>query len=1134
MSAIKPPPCTPAETIWLELIGEQSMRSHQYLITEVSDDGSEAVVPMEECADRPGRMGPILAGHAAEPKQRNLFLELEGEQKIRIPVVRNEEIAPYKIRPTRRSYQDNLMVAIHPTLFCDAGELSYPRPLTGYEESLAGPLRTGWVYVFFQGELWRELFVITSEDSAPVMRDIDLAGMRTSEDGDRDERPPVGPEIDTIHIPARLLGDNVYDDVELAFSDSQWSWQHIEALEADSDLRKKRCRNARAVKGMIDRMPRSMLGDWHRMDELAPMRARDHRLEQDAFMPNQWLRDVDGSKTRALMDEVKAQREAIESDEHTAECNMGIHPQAMSPHWRHELLKGESLPDVPEGTDVFERLRNRNVHSLTLRDPLFAARHVARHMNECLALLLALVDNVKKRPYGVTAELFHNNFRREVLPDGSPNPIHIDGSWFDNRLDDSEYGRLQRTVYQVEREALRRSLLEGQGVIVRLLEDQRPENLTEVLRDLFNAEAGSDVAGYVQAGPLLQLLSLMVGRSDPLMLPQEAGRMRASGADDMNESLMTGEHALAAMLFPFKGPAEVLPGDATGEKLREMISTLQDRAQPLRLVEAEVLRSLSDHMDSTSALDSSEIFSDTRFGMHALSAPFSEIGQWWLGGVQEKLEKKGAVFEAKVSQVKEAFEGFVEAAIPGRTHLQIEGTDDGKLYMLVDVADEQGNTLTSGAAVGATLKLADAQGFTEAAKSRPVGQMLHAASVSPIGLPPLLVAFDAYNFWTAINYSSDFSRYIAGSISAFFDLLISSGQMLSVLPQKGAWLNKWVGVWKQDAKWFTAMSSKVKIEAAERYAETVTRSKLQAAGWLAGNLTVSIMIWDSAENAFQGRLKLASADLTRAVGIGVVNSSDIIAGRILTPMGRQLVHRSAERAFAAGLVTRAAMALGWGGTVSAGWVTLIGLGIYGLGEWMYYAVKDDAVSQWLRGGPFSGNPEDQTKELLEEDGAYLGLLKSMMPPLITRVTGSRLDDFLAEIKLSSWQGKAESVFSFSSPSLAISGEPVSIEWELEYERTVTRSLGRAGTETIESRKGITRHVHHKFDESHTLHFVVAEAQLPELVPDRSNYEYLVTRYKVKSLELTFQVKVWNRHEETYSTREITEQLTDLDINRHAS
>jgi hypothetical protein len=330
------------------------------------------------------------------------------------------------------------------------------------------------------------------------------------------------------------------------------------------------------------------------------------------------------------------------------------------------------------------------------------------------------------------------------------------------------------------------------------------------------------------------------------------------------------------------------------------------------------------------------------------------------------------------------------------------------------------------------------------------------------------------------------------------------------------------------------MSSKVKIEAAERYAETVTRSKLQAAGWLAGNLTVSIMIWDSAANVFQGRFKLASADLTKAVGIGVVNSSDIIAGRILTPMGRQLVHRSAERAIATSVATRAAVALGWGGTVSAGWVTLVGLVIYGLGEWMYYAVKDDAVSQWLRGGPFSGNPEDQTGELLEEDGAYLGLLKSMMPPSISRVTGSRLDGFLEEIKLPSWQGKAESVFSFSSPALAVSGEPVSIQWKLEYERTVFRSLGRAGTETVASRKGVTRHVDYRFDGNHKLHFVVAEAQLPELTPNKSNYEFMVTNYKVKSLEFTFQVKVWDRHQETYSIREITEQLTDLDINRHAS
>jgi hypothetical protein len=238
---------------------------------------------------------------------------------------------------------------------------------------------------------------------------------------------------------------------------------------------------------------------------------------------------------------------------------------------------------------------------------------------------------------------------------------------------------------------------------------------------------------------------------------------------------------------------------------------------------------------------------------------------------------------------------------------------------------------------------------------------------------------------------------------------------------------------------------------------------------------------------------------------------------------------------ATALLSRAATAVGWGGTVSAGWVTAIGLGIYGLGEWLYYEIKDDALSNWLRGGPFSGRLEDQRPELLEEDAAYLGLLKSMMPLSITRVAGGGLDSFLRENDLSPWQGGvAESVFSFSAPALAISGEPATIEWELEYERTHYQALGRAGTRTLASRSGITRHVDYRFDGNHTIHFVVSEAQLPEMVPNEHNHEYVATRYSVKSLELTFQVKVWDRQQETYTIREVSEQLTNLDIKHHAS
>lgn len=1131
MSAIKPPSCTPSRTYWLELIGEDSLDGHQYCLVN-SETPSPSSEPMEPCADHQGRMGPILAGHLEAPAPRSLVLELHGDEKVVVPLLEHEQIAPVALRPPQRNYQDSLMVAVHPTLFCDAGELSYPRPMTGYEESIAAPLRTGWVYVFFRGSLWRELFVITEEERSPVMRDTNLARFRQETEGSKDERPPVGPEVDTIHIPARLLGQDVYDDVELAFSDTQWAWQHIDALESHDELRSSRCRNARDVRGFLRRVAGAMFPSWHRVDDLTPMRARDNPLERDIYMPNQWLRDVDGSGTKQLLDEILAQRQAIESDEAVVDADMGIYPQTLVPRWRHLHLKGDSPPEITEGVDVFDTLRGRHLLSLTLRDPLFAVRHLIQHMNESLALLLALVDNIKKRPHGVTAELFHNNFRRAILPDGSRNPLYITGSWFDNRLDDSDDGRLLRTVYEAERAALRRCMIEVQGALVHLVDDARPENLTEVLRDLFDAEPGSKIAGYFQTGPLLQALSIPVGRVDPILLPQDAGRLKALGVEALNESLLAGEHALAELLLPIKASCDELPGDANCENLRDMVSALRDREKPMRVAEANVLRTLSDHADNTSALDNSEIFSDTRFGMHALSAPFAELSQWWLGGVQETLLRNGDLFEVKVRQVKEAFEGFIEAAIPGKTTLQLKNTGDGKFYTLLDVIDEQGHALTSGATVGATLKLADTQAFDEAARRRPVGQLFHKASVNPAGLPPLLVILDVFNFWNAINHSAEGPRYVAGFASAALDLLVSTGQLVSVLPKRTAWLDTQVGVWKQEAKWFSQMSGSFNSE--NRFAQAVVRNKLQAAGWFAGMFTVSVMVWDATTNAFQGRLKLASADLTKAVGVGVMTNSDIIAGRILTPLGHQLVNRTSERAVATTLLARAATTLGWGGTVTAGWVTILGLGVYGMGEWLYYEIKDDAISKWLREGPFSGSSGDQRSELLDEDTAYLGLLRSMMPVSLTRITASGLDNFLSENKLSFWQGEAESVFSFSTPALAISGEPASIEWELEYERVHYQALGRAGAREVTSESGSIRHIDYRFDGNHTLHFVVAEAQLPVMAPDEDNHEYVVTRYSLKSLELTFQVKVWDRRQENYTIREISEQLNDLDIKRYAN
>lgn len=46
MSAVKAPSCAPSETFWLELTGQQSLAGHEYVLSEIADDGNEVVTPL--------------------------------------------------------------------------------------------------------------------------------------------------------------------------------------------------------------------------------------------------------------------------------------------------------------------------------------------------------------------------------------------------------------------------------------------------------------------------------------------------------------------------------------------------------------------------------------------------------------------------------------------------------------------------------------------------------------------------------------------------------------------------------------------------------------------------------------------------------------------------------------------------------------------------------------------------------------------------------------------------------------------------------------------------------------------------------------------------------------------------------
>ncbi|ASD66995.1 toxin VasX [Pseudoalteromonas piscicida] len=118
-------------------------------------------------------------------------------------------------------------------------------------------LREGFIYIYVDGHLWRELEVLPRENGEGVaFKDVNLAfqkghrvirvaeysykkdnyGKECSVDNtelalemvDKGERKATTEELSTIIVPNKLYGQQC--SVEIAYSETQWSWKQIEAF----------------------------------------------------------------------------------------------------------------------------------------------------------------------------------------------------------------------------------------------------------------------------------------------------------------------------------------------------------------------------------------------------------------------------------------------------------------------------------------------------------------------------------------------------------------------------------------------------------------------------------------------------------------------------------------------------------------------------------------------------------------------------------------------------------------------------------------------------------------------------------------------------------------------------------------
>ncbi|MFB9866082.1 hypothetical protein [Vreelandella sulfidaeris] len=558
--------CSP-KAIYLEITGHhEDNAQNEYWLYQ----GDDAVERLVEGDASEGRFGPIV-------ESQKEFLEEELAdyrlvQKIgdiEIPLLQVEEVSQCGLIPKQRAFQHNLMVSTVPMLYLDHHELA------------AGPCRGGFIYVFLQGRLIRELVASSLVNGTLQFLDSDIAAYR-----EQGEVPTVrefsGLALAHLHLPLKLNGETA--NVRLAFSDHPWPWAHIEQLEANPDLIEKRCQplalNESSVAVMLQGQGQNLYQHglevnrdecagkaW--LDWLPPMRARDAVYEQAWGSPRDYIEDPTTEVWNALLDQLASERAFFDSDEQEAtlpDIDMAKKQRNFSPALRGTLLQqwcNPLRPDeeqaeeaqlalmpTPAATgDCLAPLRDQKLCCIFLRDPKQATEHLIADIQASTELLMVLAESMKYHPHGASAELVHANCFMDKGPDGENNPRYLD-DWLDRRLDRSRESLFSRLTKIEERRLARLRRDEALSALADLWDDTAPGALVHTLHDAMLFDDINLLEPYVILARSIDLLLNGTqpfdpkGTTDELSDYQSPTRCRST-----LDTLYKGEHLASSLLF---------------------------------------------------------------------------------------------------------------------------------------------------------------------------------------------------------------------------------------------------------------------------------------------------------------------------------------------------------------------------------------------------------------------------------------------------------------------------------------------------------------------------------------------------------------------------------------------------------
>lgn len=558
--------CSP-KAIYLEMTGQHDdNHQNEYWLYQ----GDNAVELLAEGDASEGRFGPIVES------QKEFFEEELADYRlvqkigdIEVPLLEVEEVSQCGLIPKQRAFQHNLMVSTVPMLYLDHQELA------------AGPCRGGFIYVFLNGRLIRELVANSIMGEALRFLDSDIATYRLQADVPT-IREFTGPAQAQLHLPLKLNGKTA--NVRLAFSDHPWPWAHIEELEANPRLIEIRCQplalNEMALTRMLQGQMRNLYahglelsrdecGGKALLDWLPPMQKRNAIYEQAWGSPRDYIEDPTAEGWSALLDQLTAERAFFDSDEEEAtlpDIDMAKRQRNFSPGLRGTLLQQWCNPLRPDDEqadesqltlikaptatgDCLDSLRDQQLCCIFLRDPKQATEHLIADIQATTELLMVLAESIKYQHHGASAELIHANCFMAEGPDGESNPRYLD-EWFDRKLDRSRESLFCRLVKTEERRLARLRRDEALAALAGLIDDTSPGALIHTLRDAMLFEDINVLEPYVILSRGIDMLLNGLKPFDPKGTTEELADYRSSERCRATlDTLYEGKHPGSTILF---------------------------------------------------------------------------------------------------------------------------------------------------------------------------------------------------------------------------------------------------------------------------------------------------------------------------------------------------------------------------------------------------------------------------------------------------------------------------------------------------------------------------------------------------------------------------------------------------------